>query len=219
MMAVALSGPRGQYRSAASGVIVGLGTMIQPHFLFLAPGLLYVTDRKKYFLAALALTLLPLALRNSLMSGDLLPVYDPSVFKVGLHNFFGLQNNMAIVDRLYKNVAVIFTRGWDKQQRIDLNTVLYMAQYGYVLLMAAGLAGLARYIGRAHRRLLLPMLGYFLIVVLLSNFTLSRRVLMEPLFVIGAGLLLAEAGRFLLSRLRGEAASGESIAQGRACTD
>jgi hypothetical protein len=76
-----------------------------------------------------------------------------------------------------------------------------MAQYGYVVLMAAGLAGLARYGGREHRKLLLPMTGYLLVAVLLSSFTLGRRVILEPMLVIGAGILLAGAGRFLLSRL------------------
>jgi hypothetical protein len=120
---------------------------------------------------------------------------------VGLDNFVGVRNSMAVVDNLYKNAAVVFTRGWDKQQRLDLRPVLYMAQYGYVVLMAAGLAGLVRYGGSEHRKLLLPMTGYLLVAVLLSSFTLGRRVVLEPMLVIGAGILLAGVGRFLLSRL------------------
>jgi len=212
LIAFVLSGLRGRYRSAACGLLVALGTMTQPHFLFLAPGLLLVADRKKIFLAALAAALLPLAVRNSIVSGSPLLVYPAPVFEFGVSNFFGLKNNAAIVDILYYNFSIIFSRGWDKQQQVDLTAVLYIAQYGYVLLMTAGLAGLARYARREHARLLLPVAGYFVILVLLSKFSYEKRVLVEPLLVIYTGVLLAGMGRYLLSLLRRGRADQDSAA-------
>jgi hypothetical protein len=205
LTAVVVSGLRGPYRSAACGLIVGLGTMIQPHFLFLVPGLLLVLDRKKIFLAALAMTLLPLSVRNSIVHGSFLPVYPLSLFGLRADNFFGLRDNLMIVDNLYLNAAVLLSRGWDKQQKVDFTGILYMARYGYVILMTAGLAGLIRHYRREQRGLLLPILGYFLVLVLFSRFRFLHRPLIEPVFIIYAGVLLAWGCRLLMSLLRHDA--------------
>lgn len=205
LTAIAVSDLRGTYRSAACGLIAGLGTMIQPHFLFLVPGLLLVLDRKKIFLAALALTLLPLSVRNSIVHGSFLPVYPASLFGLRAGNFFGLRDNLMIVDNLYNNAAILLSRGWDKSQRVDITGIVYMARYGYMILMTVGLAGLIRHYRREQSRLLLPILGYFLVLVLFSWFRFRHRPLIEPVFIVYAGVLLAGGCRFLVSLLRHDA--------------
>ena len=202
LTAVIVSGLGGFYKSAACGLIVGFGTMIQPHFLFLAPGLLLVLDKRKVFLASLVLILLPLSVRNSIVHGSFLPVYPLSLFGFRADNFFGLRDNLMIIDNLYLNAAVLLSRGWDKQQKVDFTGILYMARYGYVILMTAGLAGLIRHYRREQRGLLLPILGYFLIIVVFSRFLFEKRPLIEPVLVIYTGVLLAGGYRLLVRLLR-----------------
>ncbi len=205
LTAVTVSGLGGFYRSAACGLIVGFGTMIQPHFLFLAPGLLLVLDRRKVFLAALALTLLPLSIRNSIVHGSFLPVYPPSLFDLRAGNFFGLRDNLMIIDNIYNNAAVLLSRGWDKNKRVDITGIVYMARYGYVIIMTTGLTGLIRHYRRVQSVLLLPILGYFLVLVLFSRFLFHQRPLIEPVLVVYTGVLLAGGCRLLLSLLRRDA--------------
>jgi hypothetical protein len=207
--AVLVSGLGSRYKSILCGVIVGLGTMMQPHFLFLAPGLLVILADRKAFLGTLALVLLPFTIRNSIMSGSPVPVYPASVFGLGLENFLGLEDRLAVVDKLYNNAAVLLSRGWDKQQRIDLAGIVYMARYGYVLLMLAGLAGLIRYYRKEQKALLYPVLGYFLVLALLSRFVFEQRSFVEPLLVIYAGVLVTGAGRHIAAGLRRALALGK----------
>ena len=143
----------------------------------------------------------------------------PAVFRHPVPRDFRLQQinesprafSQRIIDNLYNNAAVLLSRGWDKQQRVDLTGTVYMARYGYVILMTAGLAGLIRYVRREQRKLLLPILGYFLVIVLFSRFLFEKRPLIEPVLVIYAGVLLAGGYRLLVRLLRRDAAPEEDL--------
>lgn len=191
LTALLVSGLRDPERSAAAGLIVGLGTMVQPWFVLLVPGSLLLTRRRAVFLGVLALTLLPLAIRNSISSGTIVPVYPAGAFGLSLENFTGLEDPLMIVDNLYFNAAILLSRGWAKQIEVDLAGIVYLARYGYVVIMLLGAGGMIRYVGREQRALYLPLLGYLLVQIFFSRLLFEQRLLIEPLLALYAGRLLA----------------------------
>ena len=217
LTAALTAGMRDLETSIASGVIVGLGTMVQPWFVYLVPGLLPLTRRRWAFIGALALTLLPLAVRNSIVNGSPVPVYTAGAFGLGLENFTGLEEPLAFIDNLYFNSAILISRGWAKQIDLDLAGIVYLARYGYVLVMLLGVGGLIRYVGREQRALYLPALGYLLLQILFSRLLFDQRMMIEPLLMLYAGRLIAGwagAARTALRRPRWNSGAPAGVLKG-----
>lgn len=191
MTAVIVSDLREPHKSIAAAIATGLAIMIQPYLLLILPGVLLVIEKRRVFLLAVVAMLIPLTIRNSIVYGSFLPVFHPSVFDLGIGNFAGLEDRLMFVDNLYHNGSILISRGWDKQKKVDFAGIIYTARYAYVLLMAMGLAGLIRHYSSSQRKLLLPVVGYFLMLIVFSTFRFQQRLIIEPVLIAYTGILLA----------------------------
>lgn len=191
LLAIVVTDLKDLYKSVTSAIIIGLAILVKPVFLLFVPGLLVVLKKRKVFLLVMLIVLLPWGIRNMTVHQKFMPVFHPSSYQVNLQNYIGHKHKLAIVDKLYHNGAVIFSRGWSKMQKVQLKSYIYAARYGYMVVMMLGLIGLTKYYQKEQRYAFLPVLGYFLLIIFFSQFKFNLRTLIEPLLIMYSAVLIS----------------------------
>jgi len=194
-------------RAALSAVVAGAAMLVQPLLTWLVPGAFAASRKRWVFLAVLAAVLLPFTVGNAVRTHRIVPVYTRWALGVNLGNI-NVKSGWSTIDRLYESANSVVTRGpissTDQESRGALVEPREAWRYAYVIVMILGLIGLARYYRRDEREIVLPILGYILVLVVFTVFELNCRAALEPLLIVYASILLT-GGR---ERAAPEAQSG-----------
>ncbi len=201
MLAVNASGATAWARSSAAGVIMGIGVMIRPWFIFLALGWLVTARRRLLFVAAFAIALVPLAARNSTLAGRFVPVYAPEAFNVNIGRYESAADGWARFDLLYDNAMTIVR--WfpeyepeDPDAHPERGALFFLRKYSYIAVWLLGAAGMARHFRREQLGGVLPFAVFWILLIVLVPLANARyRTALEPLVVAYAGALLAGGTR------------------------
>jgi hypothetical protein len=188
-------GIKSDLHSAAAGLAAAAGVVIEPAFAFVIPGLIATARSRFTLIIVIAGVLVPMAISHSTFEREIVPLYKEVYWRIDLGKFHGddLTGGWRVVRKLYENAALITSRGWAEgsAQEIDSQrNSTYTAAYSYVAIMILGLVGLAGRFRREQLPVLLPMLIYFLLLVLFTVFRARYRIVLEPLLILYAGALL-----------------------------
>ncbi len=194
----------GKRGNGLAGAVLGLGILVDPYVLLFAPGFLLVAEKKKIFLGALLVFVLPLTTRNSIRDGSLVPVYSAEALELDLSRWVirELRDFYLLVDRMYINISMLFSRGagWvepsGSMTSENIRNSSTLGAYLYMLTALGGLVGLLRYHSRKLRALLYPALIYLGILVLFSTCRNTNRLLAEHLAIFCSAFLLMRIIRY-----------------------
>jgi 4-amino-4-deoxy-L-arabinose transferase-like glycosyltransferase len=223
MMGVAASRASDRRKAIAQGVVMGLGMLLKPAFLFFVPGLLIALKKRLVFAATLAFVLSPWILYNAMHEHKLILVSDTGAVNfymsynpeakggfVAIENWenisqldylkrgldFIRRHKLRTVEIIHAKIFVLFELGWDRHVFRDIvpgTWAVYAAMYGYLGMFVFGFIGLVRRFRKAHAPLVYPLLSYVLLLILLSIFVVRFRSLYEPLLIAYTGILFAGA--------------------------
>lgn len=219
IIAVAASSLDDRRKAIMQALIVGIGALTKPAFLFFVPGMLLTMRRKLIFLVVFLAALAPWILYNAVVNHELVLVSDTGAlnfymsynleakgtflaikdwesvpaseyFRMGLD--FIRNNKLQTAEIIYGKIFTLFELGWVRCVECDLATnvnVQYAMMYGYLLVFAFGCIGLARRYRGRHLRAVLPILSYVALLILLSHFQIRFRALYEPLLMAYTAML------------------------------
>ncbi len=195
-------------RALLAAALAAVGLLVRPYFLFMIPGLFVVLKRRFMFLAALALLLAPVAARNSIVAGEITPVYGAHSFNVNVSEYAS-RDVERIADRVYSNAFRLF---WypDRSSRQEEHAspvfrLYHLRKYSYLLLLLFGLVTMARRMDRAHLAVVGPLVSAVALHILFSRSPFFRiRTFLEIASILYAGALLHDRGRTALSRFGGK---------------
>ncbi len=187
-------------RGILSGVIVGLAVMLEPLYIFLAPGTFAVIkNSRRAFLLTLLIILAPLAIWNSATERHIVPVYTSSAYRVDLRKF-EMPDSPRLLNALYINISTILGRDWrdnyDSTMEPSVRNFNYINVYSYTLLMLIGLTGLIKYGTRKHLVTTFPVLVYITLLIFFTqlNDKIEARALWEPMLIMYGAMLLSRQG-------------------------
>ena len=219
IMAVAVSSLGDRRKAIAQGLIVGIGALTKPAFLFFVPGMLVTMKRRTIFLVVFLCALAPWILYNAVANHELVLVSDTGALNFYMSynsdakgTFLALKewesvpageyvrrgldfirnNKLQTAEIIYAKIFTLFELGWDRHVGRDLVTnvnVQYAMMYGYLLVFAFGCIGLARRYRARHLPAVLPILSYVVLLILLSHFLIRFRALYEPLLIAYTAIL------------------------------
>lgn len=181
-------------RSGISAALTGLGILVEPALLWLAPGVFLATKRRALFVLVLIAVLAPYTIGIAVKTHRVEPVYQPGMFRVSLWNI-DPRSGWNTAGAIYDSANDVVTRGpiegdggWSGPIMSEKSA---FGRYCYVIIMLLGFIGLARYYRREHGTSALPILIYIAILVVFSSFEIRLRAALEPLLIAYAGMLLA----------------------------
>lgn len=175
-------------------ILLGLGAMVKPLLLLLTPGMLIAVKKRIVFLLLLIAILAPWTVRNSIIESKPVPVYHKNALRVGMRNYAHAYIKWDVVDRIYRSASSVLKRGLypglKRNAKVNKNFI-NSAEYMYGPIMILGFIGLIVHYKREHRVLVIPVLGYILLLIFFTRFQLKFRVPLEPLLIVYAAVLLA----------------------------
>jgi len=181
-------------RAGVSAALTGLGVLVQPELLWLAPGALLAVKRRLLFVLVLVAVCAPYTIGIAVKTHRIEPVYEAGMFRVNLLNI-DPRSWWFTVGAIYDSANEVVTRGqiagvggWTGAIMPEKSA---FGRYFYVIVMLLGLIGLARYYRREDASCALPVLVYIAILIVFSGFQIRFRAALEPLLIAYAGLLLA----------------------------
>lgn len=219
IIAVAVSSLDDRRKAIAQALIVGIGALTKPAFLFFVPGMLVTMRRRVIFLIVFLAVLAPWILFNAIANHELVLVSDtgalnfymsynskakgtflvlkdwesvPAGEYIGMGLDFIRNNKLRTAEIIYGKIYTLFELGWDRHVGRDLVTnvnIQYVMMYGYLLVFAFGCIGLARRYRGKHLPAVLPILSYVVLLMLLSHVVIRFRVLYEPLLIAYTAIL------------------------------
>ena len=205
IMALSVSRMRENVKASGMAIISGLSIMLSPISIFIVPGVLITTRRRILFLIVLAVTLAPWTIRNSTRMNRLVPVYDRAAYTVSFDKYsIGTvslnRDKWRPLHRIYLEIETLFGRSWDEvrdeePQDPGLRNSNYVTTWSYILVLFLGLAGLIRHFGKRHLAAGLPVIGYIVLLIFLTDFEMGARILLEPLLIIFLAALFAYRAR------------------------
>ena len=101
-----------------------------------------------------------------------------------------------LLDGLYANASAVLGRDWrdNYEQGMDpkIRDFNYVRSYSYIVLMVLGLAGLIKHSKREHLIYFLPVYGYIVLLIFLTQLQgkIDSRILAEPVLVAYVATLL-----------------------------
>ncbi|MBU8921133.1 MAG: glycosyltransferase family 39 protein [Bacteroidales bacterium] len=201
IMALSVSRIRENIKACGLAVIMGLSIMLTPIAIFIVPGVVFSTRRRILFLIVLAVTLAPWAVRNSTRINRMVPVYDRAAYSVSFDKYsLGTagpnRDRWKPLHRIYIEIETLFGRSWneltnEEPQNQGLRNSNYMMTWSYILVLFLGLAGMIRHFGRRHLAAGLPVIGYIVLLIFITDFQMGDRILLEPLLIIFLAALFA----------------------------
>jgi hypothetical protein len=183
-----------KHRAIAAAVTIGCGIMLMPVFLYLVPGLLFVLEKRKIFILTLVIMLLPLFIHNIKLHRKFVPLFHRWTWAVNLRMY--QHEGAHIIEKIYRNAASLFrhpstTAFHGKVDRVYL-TIHYVSYYSYITVLITGLIGLIRCFRSEHEKIVVPIAGYVLLLILIGRFDLEYRVLIEPFAVLFLAILIGD---------------------------
>jgi 4-amino-4-deoxy-L-arabinose transferase-like glycosyltransferase len=199
-----------------SAALIGVGILFKPLLVYFLPGMLLTVKKRILFIVLVVVILAPWAIRNSVVQGSFTPVYETSAYKVDLRHFTHRYQKWEAVHKIYSNCAEVLKRSWTSSYADDedgrLRNSSYIATYSHVIIMLLGLAGIIRYRRREQLGAVAPVVGYLILLVVLSDFKIKYRIYFEPLLILYTAVIVSRLDFLIWKkmkslRLRG---SGES---------
>ena len=196
--------------SVISGVLGAVALLLHPVMIYLLPGLFAAARRRLLMASVLLLLIVPWGVRNSVIAGRPVPVYEFSAYQLTTGET-ALSGDWKVIDGLYFNLSFIMKKSLERSHMPVIfgsrTTNNHLLQYAFVVAALFGLTGLIRYYGRSNLRTLLPVMTYAILTILLTRYTTRTRVIFEPLLLVYASILVGES-LWKLGR-------GESLGKGR----
>lgn len=191
-------------RTYISAVLIGIGILFKPLLAYMLPGMLLTARKKVLFIAISAVILAPWTIRNSVSLRRFVPVYYRSAFEIDLRKFEAKHEKWAAIHKIYFNASTALrksrstslTAGDDRMRNSN-----YAAAYSYVIIMILGLTGIARYGRKEHLGIIAPVIGYVVLLIVLSDFKIKFRIYLEPLLILYTAVLVTRSGGFLRKKM------------------
>lgn len=196
LTAVAVTQLDKKYKSVVYAGLISLGVLISPILIWLVPGTFLISKKRKLFLLALMLILVPISVYHVRKHNKFVPVLDKVLYEVSLRHYRRARDGWGAVNKIYNNATGVTSKGWSfleswPDERTKHTT--YTAGYTYTMIMLLGFIGIARFYRKEHRVLVFPVLGYIILLVLFSDFRVRFRVLAEPLLIMYTAILVYQA--------------------------
>lgn len=189
--------------SVISGILGAAALLLHPMMIYLLPGLLAAVRRRLLMASILLLLIVPWGVRNSVMTGRPVPVYEFSAYQLTAGETVRNSDGWKVIDSLYFNISFIMKKSLERTHMPVIfgsrTTNNHILQYAFVAAALLGLTGLIRYSRRSHLRAILPVMTYTLLTILLTRYTTRTRVFFEPLLLVYASILIGES----VGKLRG----------------
>ena len=94
----------------------------------------------------------------------------------------------------YYNTSTALRKGWHgalSRGDTNMRSLNYICAYSYLAIMILGIAGLARYIRKKHLAVVIPILGYIILLIALSSARIWFRIHIEPLVLLFTAIFAA----------------------------
>ena len=183
--------------SVVSGILGGAALLLHPVMIYLLPGLFAAVRKRMLMASVLLLIVAPWGVRNSVLAGRPVPVYESAAYETGGGESVRSGSGWKVIDDLYFNVSFLMKKSLERAHMPVLfgnrATNRHLLEYSFVFVALTGLAGLIRYSGRNNLRPMLPTLSYIILTILLTRYTARSRVLFEPLLLVYASILIGES--------------------------
>ena len=116
-------------------------------------------------------------------------------------------NKWQTVNILYNKMALVMCRGWDMwvlESIIGKNEYLvYLMYHHYLPILLLGIFGMIKHYSKRNSILVFTAVGYILLHIVLSIFKFRYRLLVEPIFIMFTGILIAGwAESFDMAKIR-----------------
>lgn len=194
LMAAVTIDVTGRLRTYIVSAIVGIGILVQPLLMYVWPGMLLTARKKLLLLGIVAAMLAPWAIRNSAARGGFAPVYEGSAYELDMRKYSYRRETWEPINSLYYNTSAALRKGQSgafSMGESNLRNINYISAYAYNVIVLLGLVGMARYIRKKHLDFVVPILGYMLLVIALSNAQIRFRIHLEPLLLLYSAIFLA----------------------------
>lgn len=208
-MLVISSDSGGHRRAVWAAVIAALGILLKPFFVYLVPCLLIQLEKRLTFVLVMVMFLTPWAVRNSIVAGKPVPVYETAAYKFDFYKYYKVRDGWETLDKFYEHISNILSKNvsYENISGTDKETINahYIKAYFYVFLLLGGLIGFIRYYSRRHRGVAALVFGFIASVILLSRFKMRYRALIEPFWIVYTSILLSGIGavpKKFLTRVR-----------------
>ena len=193
--------------SVISGILGAAALLLHPVMIYLLPGL-FASVRKRLLMASVLLLLvLPWGIRNSVIAGRPVPVYESTAYELTAGDMVRLGDGWKIVEGLYFNASFLMKKSLERTHMPVIfgnrATNNHLLKYAFSAAALLGLAGLIRYSGRSHLRTLLPAISYAILTILLIRYSTRHRVILEPALLIYAGIAAGGIIKWIRSRKKG----------------
>jgi 4-amino-4-deoxy-L-arabinose transferase-like glycosyltransferase len=199
-------------RACLSAVVIGIGMLVNPLLAYLLPGMLITARKKILFIVIAAAILAPWTVRNSVVRETFTPLYEKGAYEIDLGKFSaGKYENWATVHKLYFNASAVLRKGWSGPSSGDdgqMRNSNYAAAYSYFIIMILGLTAMIRYGRNEHFGIIVPIVGYIILLVVFSDFKTGFRMYLELLLILYAAILLVRLGGLLRQKIQRAPAGG-----------
>ncbi len=193
-------------RVCFSAAMIGIGILVNPLLAYLLPGMLLTARKKILFIVIAAAILAPWTIRNSIERRTFTPVYYKSAYKIDLRKFSaGRYEKWGTVHKLYTNASAALRKGWSgalSGEDGQMRNSNYAAAYSHFIVMILGLAGMVRYGRREHFGIIIPIVGYIILLIVVSDFEIRYRMYFEPLLILYTAIFLVRLGGLLRRKMQ-----------------
>lgn len=193
-------------RVCFSAAMIGIGILVKPLLAYLLPGMLITARKKILFIVVAAAILAPWTIRNSIVRKTFTPVYDKSAYKIDLRKFSaGKYEKWETVHLLYTNTSAALRKGWSGAltgEGGQMRNSNYASAYSYFIVMILGLTGMVRYGRREHFGIIIPIVGYIILLIVFSYFEIRLRMYFEPLLILYTAVFVTQVGGLLRRKIQ-----------------
>ncbi len=178
-----------------SAALISIGILFNPLLVYFLPGMLLTVKKRILFIALLVVILAPWSIRNSVVQKRITPVYGTGAYKVDVRHFTHRYDRWAAVHKIYFNCTAVLKRSWTSSfaddEDVRLRNSSYIATYSHVIVMLLGLVGIIRYRRREQLGVVAPVVGYLVLLVVLSDFKIKYRIYFEPLLILYTAVIVS----------------------------
>jgi hypothetical protein len=179
--------------SAVSGILGAAALLLHPVMVFLLPGLIAAVKKRILMLSVLLLLVVPWGVRNSVMEGRPVPLYEPAAYGVMDITAHTGGDGWKVIDNFYFNISFFMKKSLERAHMPVIfgnrTTNSHILEYSFVVAAIIGLYGLIRYAGRNRSGTLFPVMAYALLTIILTRYETRTRVVLEPLLIVYASIL------------------------------
>ncbi|MBN2069908.1 MAG: hypothetical protein JW814_00510 [Candidatus Krumholzibacteriota bacterium] len=180
-------------KALATAVISSTGVLLDPMIIFFIPGTALIVKKKIPFLLLTLLLLLPWGIRNSMIAGRPVLLYEASGYGIDLKKFNNPFDGWKIISGIDSNISFLAGNAIEKShmpvifgKRTDHE---HITGYSYIMILLAGSLGIFRFLSSKNSSAFYPPLSYLVLIVILTQIKYRYRIPLEPFLIIYTSIL------------------------------